>query len=696
MADYLSPFFSICIIMLSCATICCYPDYEWDDLKEGNDEAGALIHIESVLGRVANLPCDISPVKDYHRVYMVLWFKENAGKPIYSFDVRGRSFAKALHWSDRNAFGPRANFVTTMSPASLQLENVQLNDGGVYRCRVDFQSAPTRNFQINLTVIVPPHQLIIYDSSGRELTSIVGPLTEGSSMLLICEVRGGKPVPSVSWYMENTLLQSHSVSSPDNVVISKIDVSSITRSYLNRTYTCQATNTNLIQPFHRTVRLELHLKPQTVRILQKPYFLIANEEHTLTCEVVGSRPVAQMTWLKAERRFTRAKTTERKNETVSFTSIVFKPKPEDDGHILKCRAENLHLPNSSLEDFFVLNVLYPPLVSLHFGNSLNPTNIKEGDDVYFECKVRSNPVQHKILWFHDGNLVTQNMSSGIIISSESLVLQSVSYQSSGVYKCQAANERGETASQPVQLRVQYVPKCRKPDLTIIGASIEEELHILCEVDADPNNVRFSWQFNNSAGESLKVSPDVYHTINKSNSELIYKPLTDLDYGTLICWADNSIGRQLEPCVFHLVPAAKPSKLHNCSFELLENSTISWLKIECVSGYDGGLQQTFHLEIYQTNSLLMNVSNDVPIFYIDITTLNVVETTLLHLLLYSTNPKGKSETVVLKGIAFENAEKRTDWIKKEMASSSNIFTILACTLTAITLFALLMTFVLVKL
>lgn len=71
----------------------------------------------------------------------------------FSFDVRGRSFAKALHWSDRNAFGPRANFVTTMSPASLQLENVQLNDGGVYRCRVDFQSAPTRNFQINLTVI---------------------------------------------------------------------------------------------------------------------------------------------------------------------------------------------------------------------------------------------------------------------------------------------------------------------------------------------------------------------------------------------------------------------------------------------------------------------------------------------------------------------------------------------------------------
>lgn len=81
--------------------------------------------------------------------------------------------------------------------------------------------------------------------------------------------------------------------------------------------------------------------------------------------------------------------------------------------------------------------------------------------------------------------------------------------------------------------------------------------MLCQVDSDPaDNVKFSWQFNNSAGESLKVPADVYRTVNKTNSELTYKPSSDLDYGTLICWADNAIGRQLEPCVFHLVPAGK--------------------------------------------------------------------------------------------------------------------------------------------
>lgn len=48
-----------------------------------------------------------------------------------SFDVRGRSFAKALYWSDTNAFGPRAYFVTVSRPAALSVENVQLDDGGV-------------------------------------------------------------------------------------------------------------------------------------------------------------------------------------------------------------------------------------------------------------------------------------------------------------------------------------------------------------------------------------------------------------------------------------------------------------------------------------------------------------------------------------------------------------------------------------
>ena len=48
-----------------------------------------------------------------------------------SFDVRGRAFSKALYWSDTNAFGPRAYFLTVSRPATLSVDNVQLDDEGV-------------------------------------------------------------------------------------------------------------------------------------------------------------------------------------------------------------------------------------------------------------------------------------------------------------------------------------------------------------------------------------------------------------------------------------------------------------------------------------------------------------------------------------------------------------------------------------
>lgn len=50
--------------------------------------------------------------------------------------------------------------------------------------------------------------------------------------------------------------------------------------------------------------------------------------------------------------------------------------------------------------------------------------------------------------------VTQNVSWGIIISTRSLVLQKVQRIHAGQYACAAANDRGETQSVPVPLRIQ--------------------------------------------------------------------------------------------------------------------------------------------------------------------------------------------------------------------------------------------------
>lgn len=47
------------------------------------------------------------------------------------------------------------------------------------------------------------------------------------------------------------------------------------------------------------------------------------------------------------------------------------------------------------------------------------------------------------------------------------------------------------------------------------------------------------------------------------NELIYTPKGERDYGTLACWGTNSIGKQMEPCLFQVVPAGMfKSSLHD--------------------------------------------------------------------------------------------------------------------------------------
>lgn len=87
------------------------------------------------------------------------------------------------------------------------------------------------------------------------------------------------------------------------------------------------------------------------------------------------------------------------NESLSVLSFV--PSIDDDGKYLTCRAENPVISGSALEDKWRLDVQYQPVVTLKMGKTLNPDDIKEGDDVYFECSVRANPKVYKLAWFKD-------------------------------------------------------------------------------------------------------------------------------------------------------------------------------------------------------------------------------------------------------------------------------------------------------
>ncbi|CAH0400393.1 unnamed protein product [Chilo suppressalis] len=126
---------------------------------------------------------------------------------------------------------------------------------------------------------------------------------------------------------------------------------------------------------------------------------------------------------------------------------------EDHDRLLVCRAENPRVPDAVLEDKWRLNVHYVPIVTLKLGTSLNPNFIKEGDDVYFECNVQANPKSYRLTWYKGTKEIHHNASAGIILSDQSLVLQSVSRLEAGDYSCHAFNSEGSTSSNPVSLQI---------------------------------------------------------------------------------------------------------------------------------------------------------------------------------------------------------------------------------------------------
>jgi hypothetical protein len=53
-----------------------------------------------------------------------------------------------------------------------------------------------------------------------------------------------------------------------------------------------------------------------------------------------------------------------------------------------------------------------------------------------------------------------------------------------------------------------------------------------------------------------------------------------------------------------------------------------------------------------------MSSDSPLFRLDLNDLLPANTPTLHIVLYATNPKGRSDVAMLEDIALKDAEKRT--------------------------------------
>ncbi|GFT00553.1 neuropilin-1 [Nephila pilipes] len=195
---------------------------------------------------------------------------------------------------------------------------------------------------------------------------------------------------------------------------------------------------------------------------------------------------------------------------------------------------------------------YVPQLNLRLGSKLRHSNIVEDMDVYFECNIRANPWVSETGWRFEGYDLHNNVSAGIVISNQSLVLQKVNRSHRGRYSCTAINNEGQGESNHVYLRVQYSPICKSDQETTFTAVTNRPVQIQCEVEADMDDVNFRWEFNgtSSGGDVQVVS--VPGTTTKSIVN--YTPRSENDFGTVYCWGTNNVGTQSIPCAFVVIPA----------------------------------------------------------------------------------------------------------------------------------------------
>ncbi|XP_003703425.2 neural cell adhesion molecule 1 isoform X1 [Megachile rotundata] len=663
------------VFVLGVATV--YSQLEISDLNEPI----SMVTVSGVVGNKVQLPCDIRP-SDKDDVNMVFWYKEGVEEPIYRFDVRGRrSFSNAHLWSSPTALGPRAFFITASSPAHLSIDRLETRDEGIYRCRVDFKNLQTTHQKTNLTVIVPPSKPVILDGTTRDISRLEEPYNEGSDVNLICEVRGGRPPPKLTWYLENTVIdESYHYNTESGLTVNRLSYPKVGRQHLKARLICEASNTNLVQPQTRLVILDVNLKPLVVQILTKEPRVSADKNYNVECRTSGSRPEAVITWWKANKQIKKMAQNYALENNQSLSILSFVPSIEDDGKYLTCRAENPSIPDSALEDKWRLDVQYQPVVTLKMGETLNPDDIKEGDDVYFECLVRANPKVYKLAWFKDGKELKNNATAGIVLSDYSLVLQGITRYSAGDYTCLAANSEGKTASNPVTLRIMYTPVCKEGrSEVVVGALKQETVSLVCSVESHPAPLTFHWTFNNS-GELVEVphsryshvpapgTPSVAESLKEyqqfHGSRLNYTPATEMDYGTVACWASNQVGKQRAPCLFQVIAAGRPYALHNCSAtemsapldaEELNAKSGTGLLVRCLEGYDGGLPiYSYQLEVVsdEDGPILLNktvpAGPNGPTFEVA----GLTTGKSYRLFLYAINAKGRSEPAILEPVTLK--------------------------------------------
>ncbi|RXG63839.1 Cell adhesion molecule 3, partial [Armadillidium vulgare] len=295
--------------------------------------------------------------------------------------------------------------------------------------------AVERNSKIlcNILIIFPIPPEIIWN--GHRAIGPIGPLKENSVHEITCLTRGGRPSPSLVWWLEGHKALNQRQEIDENGEVKSILTLKASRELNMKTLSCHAQIRKgaapITQPLTATVRLNVTRNPLGISIEGGEHPVPVDTTLTLLCLSWGSYPPADITWWKLRR------------EAKQFSNkvIVQKDKPSVE---LRVKLSEEQISNSE---------------EVVFQKRRNVV-VKQGSHVRLECSSNANPYPDYIEWHQNGVVIESGKEAW------SFLLESVTKENSGVYTCAATNSVGRGISLAYSIVVEHMKSQEGEDVSL--------------------------------------------------------------------------------------------------------------------------------------------------------------------------------------------------------------------------------------
>ncbi|XP_015257287.1 PREDICTED: protein turtle homolog A-like [Cyprinodon variegatus] len=523
---------------------------------------GIKSEVRGKVGDSVELECSFLPLElqfgSSASPHVVEWVRQGLEIPVL---IQYGSYPAHIHphFEGRVSLGRTTN---------LRLERLQLDDQGLYDCRILVLDKPAEEVQSSnwtlLSVTAPP-------SFTKAPPPVVQALV-GSFLSLDCAANGN-PAPTITWLKDGSVIPSI------NYQGGALSLPAVTTQSAGL-YACHASNSEGNVSRVTTVKIK---GPPVIIVPPENTTLNMSQNALLQCQAKSDPPNMTYVWQKGGENVHHIESLKsRVRIQVDGTLHISRLVPEDSGNYTCIPTNGLLTPPTASA---ILTIMHPAKALPVPQETYLPT----GMGGVIPCPVAAQPPLLHVNWIKDGEPLDLSMYPGWTLKTDgSLVMATVNEDAEGTYTCTPYNSYGSMGpSGPTRVILQDPPSFSITPEKVYRLDAGRRLLIPCQGNADAT-AKVTWS---------KVDPvrPISYSI-EPNGSLLLQPLLKDHQGEWECSISNrvaSIKTRTQVFVLGTSPHAATSLSVSPG---VKQANLSW-----EAGFDGGSTQTFSVWVKKVST-----------------------------------------------------------------------------------------------